>query len=124
MLCTLPLAIIGYAAIGNVGEHDNHTKYGMTFLMATGLYASVPPVLVWNSNNSAGHYKRATTSGMQLAIANCGGFVSCKCARSTNVLTRTTTKSATAFIYQSTEGPQYHKSHSIILGLLVYAWFA
>lgn len=78
MLCTLPLAIIGYAAIGNVGLHDNHTKYGMTFLMATGLYASVPPVLVWNSNNSAGHYKRATTSGMQLAIANAGGFVSCE----------------------------------------------
>jgi hypothetical protein len=78
MLCTLPLAIIGYAAIANVGLHDNHTKYGMTFLMATGLYASVPPVLVWNSNNSAGHYKRATTSGMQLAIANAGGFVSCK----------------------------------------------
>ena len=66
MLCTLPLAIIGYAAIANVGKHDNHTKYGMTFLMATGLYASVPPVLVWNSNNSAGHYKRATTSGLQL----------------------------------------------------------
>lgn len=63
MLFTLPLAIIGYAAIANVGEHDNRTKYGMTFLMATGLYASVPPVLVWNSNNSAGHYKRATTSG-------------------------------------------------------------
>jgi hypothetical protein len=69
MLCTLPLAIIGYAAIANVGEHDNHTKYGMTFLMSTGLYASVPPVLVWNSNNSAGHYKRATTSGMQLAVS-------------------------------------------------------
>ena len=81
MLFTLPLAIIGYAAIANVGEHDNHTKYGMTFLMATGLYASVPPVLVWNSNNSAGHYKRATTSGLQLAIANAGGFVSgtCRC---------------------------------------------
>jgi len=63
MLVVLPLAIIGYAAIANVDPHDNHTKYGMTFLMATGLYASVPPVLVWNSNNSAGHYKRATTSG-------------------------------------------------------------
>ncbi|KIW32027.1 uncharacterized protein PV07_03606 [Cladophialophora immunda] len=105
MLVSLPLAIIGYAVIANVSEHDNHTKYGMTFLMATGLYASVPPVLVWNSNNSAGHYKRATTSGLQLAIANAGGFVS-------------------AFIYPSTEAPQYHKSHTIILGLLVYAWFA
>ncbi|CAD0052426.1 unnamed protein product [Aureobasidium pullulans] len=50
--------------------------------MATGLYASVPPVLVWISNNSAGHYKRATATGLQLAIANCGGFVSgelCMC---------------------------------------------
>jgi MFS family permease len=76
MLAVLPLAIVGYAVIANVDEHDNHTKYGMTFLMATGLYASVPPVLVWNSNNSAGHYKRATTSGLQLMIANAGGFVS------------------------------------------------
>ena len=75
MLCTLPLAIIGYAVIAN--SNSNHVKFGMTFLMATGLYASVPPVLVWISNNSAGHYKRATTTGMQLAIANCGGFVSC-----------------------------------------------
>lgn len=63
MLVVLPLAIVGYAVIANINQHDNHTKYGMTFLMATGLYASVPPVLVWNSNNSAGHYKRATTSG-------------------------------------------------------------
>lgn len=43
--------------------------------MATGQYASVPCILVWMSNNSAGHYKRATTSALQLAIANCGGFV-------------------------------------------------
>lgn len=73
MLFTLLPAIIGYAVIANV--HNNKVKYGMTFLMATGLYASVPCVLVWNSNNSAGHYKRATTSALQLAIANCGGFV-------------------------------------------------
>lgn len=76
MLFILPIAIVGYAVIANV--HDPHVKYGMTFLMATGMYASVPCILVWNSNNSAGHYKRATTSAMQLAIANCGGFVASK----------------------------------------------
>ncbi|KAH0417702.1 hypothetical protein KCU90_g12341, partial [Aureobasidium melanogenum] len=76
----------------------------MTFMMATGLYASVPPVLVWISNNSAGHYKRATATGLQLAIANCGGFVS-------------------AFTYNKSEKPQYHKSHTTVLGLLVFAWF-
>ncbi|ETN36542.1 uncharacterized protein HMPREF1541_08820 [Cyphellophora europaea CBS 101466] len=105
MLFTLPIAIIGYAAIANVGDDANAVKYGMVFLMATGLYASVPPILVWISNNSAGHYKRATTTAMQLAIANCGGFV-------------------TTFIYPNKEKPSYFKSHSIVLGLLCYAWAA
>lgn len=56
-------------------------KYGMTFLMASGTYGSVPCILVWNSNNSAGHYKRATTSAVQLAIANCAGFVASKISK-------------------------------------------
>ena len=73
MLFTLPIAIIGYAVIANIDSP--RVQYGMTFLMATGQYASVPCILVWLSNNSAGHYKRATTSAMQLAIANAGGFV-------------------------------------------------
>ncbi len=50
MLCSLPLAIIGYAVIANT--NNNQVKYGMTFLMATGLYSSVPPVLGWLSNVS------------------------------------------------------------------------
>jgi hypothetical protein len=101
MLFTLPIAIIGYAVI-SVSKNPK-VQYGMTFMMATGLYASVPCVLVWNSNNSAGHYKRATTSALQLAIANSGGFVA-------------------SFIYSPNEAPQFHKSHTIILGLLCAAW--
>lgn len=76
MLITLPIAIAGYAVIANV--HSAKVKYGMIFLMASGMYSSVPCILGWNSNNSAGHHKRATTSAMQLAIANCGGFVASK----------------------------------------------
>ncbi|KAL4868950.1 hypothetical protein BDV12DRAFT_168649 [Aspergillus spectabilis] len=102
MLFTLPIAIAGYASIGNISS--SHIKYGMTFLMATGMYASVPCILVWNSNNSAGHYKRATTSGMQLAIANCGGFVA-------------------TFIYPNKDKPQFHLGHTVVLSLLVFAWF-
>ncbi|KAJ5615377.1 hypothetical protein N7537_000491 [Penicillium hordei] len=102
MLFTLPIAIIGYAAIANIDSP--RVQYGMTFLMATGQYASVPCILVWLSNNSAGHYKRATTSALQLAIANAGGFVS-------------------TFNYPSRNGPLFHRGHTIILGLLVFAWF-
>ena len=102
MLFTLPVAIIGYAVISVT--RIAKVQYGMTFLMATGMYASVPPILVWNSNNSAGHYKRATTSALQLAIANCGGFVA-------------------SFIYPSTQAKDgFHQSHRIILGLLCAAW--
>jgi hypothetical protein len=78
MLATLPVAIAGYAVIANVASAN--VRFGMTCLMAIGMYASVPPVLVWNANNSAGHYKRATTSALQLAVANCGGFVASKCS--------------------------------------------
>ncbi|KAI0173148.1 MFS general substrate transporter [Hypoxylon sp. FL1284] len=102
MLCSLPLAIVGYAVIANT--NNDKVKYGMTFLMATGLYSSVPPVLGWLSNNSAGHYKRATTSALQLAIANCGGFVA-------------------VFIYPKSQGPTYYEGHTIILGLLCAGWF-
>jgi predicted sugar kinase len=77
MLCTLPIAIIGYAVIANVAAA--HVRFGMTCLMAIGMYSSVPCVLGWNANNSAGHYKRATTSALQLAVANCGGFVASEC---------------------------------------------
>ncbi|KAF5672309.1 allantoate permease [Fusarium heterosporum] len=103
ILAVLPIAIVGYAVIANVQAAS--TRFAMTCLMAVGMYASVPCILVWNSNNSAGHYKRATTSALQLAVANCGGFVA-------------------SFVYPKKDGPLYHKGHSIILGLLCYAWVA
>ncbi|TVY43165.1 putative transporter [Lachnellula occidentalis] len=104
MLIVLLPAIVGYAVIANVGIQHPKVKYGMTILMATGMYASVPCVLVWNSNNSAGHYKRATTTALQLMIANSGGFVA-------------------TFIYPSKDKPQFHKGHTVVLGLLVFSWF-
>ncbi|KAK3897688.1 major facilitator superfamily domain-containing protein [Staphylotrichum tortipilum] len=103
ILFTLPVSVAGYAAIANLAAAP--PRFAMTCLMAAGMYASVPCVLAWNANNSAGHYKRATTAALQLAVANCGGFVA-------------------TFVYPSSDGPLYHKGHTIVLGLLVYAWFA
>lgn len=100
-LFTLPLGVIGYAVIARV-DSDN-VKYGMTFLMAVGIYTSVPPILVWLLNNTAGHYKRATVGAMQLVLANLGGIVS-------------------AFLYPNKEKPTYYKSHNVVMGCLIYAW--
>ena len=123
MLAFLPLSIIGYAIIRTT-EH-NSVKYGALFLMTSGLYPSgelfvspsvlvrqqvaefaicaVPPVLVWLSNNSAPHYKRATAVGLQLAIANCGGFPA-------------------TFIYPAHQGPNFIEGHTIVLGLICASW--
>jgi predicted MFS family arabinose efflux permease len=101
VLFTLPLAVIGYVVIARVD--CNHVKYGMTFLMSAGIYSSVPPILVWLLNNSAGHYKRATSGAMQLVLENCGGIVG-------------------AFLYPNTEKPTYYKSHNVVMGCLIYAW--
>ncbi|KAK3496344.1 MFS general substrate transporter [Neurospora crassa] len=103
MLFTLPIAIVGYAVIANVASA--HVRFAMTSLMAIGMYSSIPCILVWNTNNSAGHYKRATTSALQLIIGNAGGFVA-------------------TFVYPPRDAPLYHRGHTILLGLLVYAWFA
>lgn len=103
LLFTLPVAIAGYAAIANIKSAP--ARFACTCLMASGLFSSVPCILAWNANNSAGHYKRAVTSALQLALANCGGFVA-------------------TFIYPKTDGPLFHKGHTVVLGLLCYAWFA
>jgi hypothetical protein len=97
MLFTLPIAIIGYAVIANVMSAQ--VRFGMTCLMAIGMYSSVPCVLVWNSNNSAGHYKRATTSALQLAVANCGGFVASKSRFGKFATTLTINMHEPAFVY-------------------------
>jgi hypothetical protein len=60
-------------------------------------------VLVWLSNNSGPHYKRATAVGLQLAIANCGGFPA-------------------TFIYPAHQSPAYIEGHTIVLGLLCASW--
>ncbi|KXX73057.1 High-affinity nicotinic acid transporter [Madurella mycetomatis] len=104
MLCTMPIAIIGYAVIANIDDDKPTVKYGMTIMMATGIYSSVPPVLAWLSNNSAGHYKRATAAALQLAIANCGGILS-------------------VFLYPDVDGPVYYRGHTVIVGLLTAGWF-
>lgn len=122
MLFTLPIAIIGYAVIANVDSP--RIQYGMTFLMATGQYASVPCILVWMSNNSAGHYKRATTAALQLAIANCGGFVaSMSPVHLEEFMNGSDMTFLVAFNYPASESPLFHHGHTVILGLLVFAWF-
>jgi sugar phosphate permease len=101
ILICLPLAIIGY--ILAITATTNRTRYVAVFFMAAGVYPSAPSILSILPNNSHGHYKRATTTALQLAIANTGGFVA-------------------TFAYTADQKPKYIRGHTISLIFVSLAW--
>lgn len=101
ILIFLPLAIIGYIIV--IAAKANSTRYIAVFFMAVGVYPTVPCVLSILPNNTSGHYKKATTTALQLAIANASGFVA-------------------TFVYTPNQAPKYIRGHSIVLGFQCLAW--
>jgi len=101
ILIFLPIAIVGY--IIAITATTNNARYAAVFLMAAGVYPSGPCILSILPNNGNGHYKRATTTALQLAIANCGGFVA-------------------TFAYTPEQAPKYIRGHTISMAFLILAW--
>ncbi|KJA24661.1 hypothetical protein HYPSUDRAFT_38748 [Hypholoma sublateritium FD-334 SS-4] len=101
ILICLPLAFIGY--ILAITADTNRTRYIAVFFMAAGVYPSAPSILSILPNNSSGHYKRATTTALQLAIANAGGFVA-------------------TFAYTPDQAPKYVRGHTISLAFVILSW--
>ncbi|KAF9451708.1 MFS general substrate transporter [Macrolepiota fuliginosa MF-IS2] len=101
ILICLPLSIIGY--IIAVTATNDKTRYIAVFFMAAGIYPAGPCLLSILPNNSRGHYKKATTTALQLAVANTGGFLA-------------------TFVYTPDQAPKYHKGHTIVLACVILAW--
>ncbi|KAI0268207.1 MFS general substrate transporter [Gloeopeniophorella convolvens] len=101
ILMCLPATIAGYIML--IVAKTNEVRYAAVFLVALGLYPSAPCILSILPNNSSGHYKKATTVALQLAIANGGGFLA-------------------TFVYTPGEAPKYIRGHSIVLGFVSLAW--
>lgn len=97
----LPLTILGYVLA--LVAKSNSVRYGSVFLMAAGIYPSVPSILCILPNNTAGLTKRSVSTALQLMIANCAGFIA-------------------TFIYTSDQAPKYKKGHSIALAFTCLAW--
>lgn len=86
-----------------IAAQTNEARYVAVFLIAAGIYPSAPCILSILPNNCGGHYKRATVTALQLAIANTGGFIA-------------------TFAYTSDEAPKYIRGHSIALAFVIMAW--
>ncbi|TEB30252.1 MFS general substrate transporter [Coprinellus micaceus] len=102
VLICLPFSIIAGYIIA-ITAKTTKVGYIAVFFMAIGVYPSVPCILSILPNNSAGHYKKATTTALQLAIANMGGFVA-------------------TFAYTPDQRPKYVRGHSISLAFVTLAW--
>jgi len=102
ILLFLPFAIAGY--ILSVTAKTNTARYAAVFLMSAGIYPSIPAMLSILPNNSSGHYKKATTTALQLTIANCGGLLA-------------------PFVYTKDQAPEYKHGHTIVLIFVCLAWF-
>lgn len=101
ILIFLPISMIGY--IIAIVAKNNTTRYAAVFLIAAGIYPCGPCILSILPNNVSPHYKRATATALQLAIANCGGFIA-------------------TFTYTSDQAPAYKRGHSITLAFVAMAW--
>jgi len=101
VLVLLPLAALGYVIA--IVATKNTQRYVAVFLIAAGTWPCVPCILSLMPNNVAGHYKRATAASLQLALANCGGFIA-------------------TFVYTADQQPHYRRGHSIVLAFIVASW--
>ncbi|KAK9367053.1 major facilitator superfamily domain-containing protein [Lipomyces kononenkoae] len=87
------IAIVGFGIL--LGEHHNvNAEYGALFLIALGLYASMPIIVCWTSTNFAGHTRRAVGTGWQVGFGNIGGIIA-------------------TFSFLSKDAPRYTKGYSI-----------
>jgi len=101
ILCLYPLNIIGYIML--IASADPQVQYAALFLVALGVYPSVPALLAILPNNCASRTKRATAAALQLIIANCAAYPA-------------------TFIYQAKYAPRYILPHSVVLGFSCLTW--
>ncbi|KAH9476723.1 putative transporter [Psilocybe cubensis] len=89
-LCSVCLiGIAGYAMY--LGTTNKHAAYGAIYLMASGIYGTVPVIAAWISNNSEPYYTRATSIAVGFMATSMGGILS-------------------TWRYPTSEGPRFHKT--------------
>ncbi|KAJ3979979.1 MFS general substrate transporter [Lentinula detonsa] len=88
------LGVIGFSIY--LSSDEKYTRYGSLFFTVPGVYAAVPPVSAWMSNNSEPHYRRATSIALGFVATNAGGITS-------------------TWLFPTSESPRYKKTTIINL---------
>ncbi|CCH41655.1 High-affinity nicotinic acid transporter [Wickerhamomyces ciferrii] len=95
------MAIVGLALV--LGLHDNaQGRYAGCFLVATGLYSSMPSLVCWTALNFGGHLRKSIGTANQVGFGNIGGIIS-------------------TFIFLAVDAPRYVKGLSIGIAFTVFS---
>lgn len=95
------ISTVGYGMLLRQDNLSNEAKYAAVFLVSLGGFIGTPIALAWLANNVAGHWKRAFSSAIQVALGNISGI-------------------AAAVIYRQEESPRYLTGYGTSVALM---WF-
>ncbi|KEF63294.1 uncharacterized protein A1O9_01271 [Exophiala aquamarina CBS 119918] len=91
------IALVGYVLL--IATRVPAAQYIGTFLAASGVFPTIPILVMWNGNNIGGSVKRGVGIAMQVGTGNCGGIVA-------------------SFIYRNQDKPRYLVGHGVLIGFI------
>ncbi|BGP49005.1 hypothetical protein JCM10450v2_004884 [Rhodotorula kratochvilovae] len=100
-LCAIFMSIL--ALVGYIMFYKSlamGVRYTALFLAITGVYSTSPALVTWLPNNSAGHYRKATSVAFGFIATNSGGI-------------------ASTWLFPANQGPEYHQAASVLIGMIV-----
>ncbi|CCH46800.1 High-affinity nicotinic acid transporter [Wickerhamomyces ciferrii] len=95
------IAIVGLSLVLGLVDNANG-RYAGCFLVATGLYSSMPSLVCWTALNFGGHMRKSLGTANQVGFGNIGGIVS-------------------TFIFLAVDAPRYVKGLSIGIAFTVFS---
>ncbi|KAM5357724.1 hypothetical protein ACJZ2D_015971 [Fusarium nematophilum] len=100
MIFFIALAAVGLTLL--IAVRHAGVRYFGCFLLASGLFPSVPQGVTWNGNNIGGSLKRGVGIAMQVACGNLGGVIA-------------------AYLFLAKDAPRYYPGFGALLGLQIMA---
>ncbi|KAG1056171.1 hypothetical protein G6F46_002084 [Rhizopus delemar] len=93
------IGAIGYALLVALRDKGAVAMYIAACITTTGVFAHIPAMLSWFTNNIGGHTKRGAATAFIISIGNVGGAIGGQ-------------------IYRADDAPHYARANSVALGLM------
>ncbi|SAM04889.1 hypothetical protein [Absidia glauca] len=97
------VGMIGYMLLVVLKDRGPSVMFVAAIITTTGVFAHIPAMLSWFTNNIGGHTKRGVASAFIISIGNVGGAIGGQ-------------------VYRSDDAPYYSRGHEICMGLMCGAW--